>query len=180
MLDQFYVGRNDKRFGPFSAAQLKDLADAGRLRPTDTIWREGMAKPVLAGKVKKLFPPPRPKTHVLAAGAPAAPGTTVESAAAETSVETDPVPAPAPAPRAEPAQSRTPEAPRKRRALATKGAVLLSQDGTYVQYRKKCVECGHEDNCRTNALITPGSMRNTYFCPKCRKSRVVELQGLMS
>ena len=71
MLEQYYVARNNKRVGPFSAAQLRQLAADGRLRPTDTVWKEGMDRPVPAAKVKSLFPalvpaasphclPPRP------------------------------------------------------------------------------------------------------------------------
>src|ERR1041385_8310773 len=77
MLDQFYVERNTRKSGPFSAAQLKEMVVSGRLRATDTVWREGMKKPVLAGQVKKLFPAPQRKTHVLAVSAPLANPATV-------------------------------------------------------------------------------------------------------
>ena len=39
---QWYYARNDQQFGPVSAAELKQLADAGRLTPGDLLWREGM------------------------------------------------------------------------------------------------------------------------------------------
>lgn len=39
---QWYYARNDQQFGPVSATELKQLADAGRLTPGDLLWREGM------------------------------------------------------------------------------------------------------------------------------------------
>jgi hypothetical protein len=56
MAKKWYVGRDGKKFGPFSGGRLKKLAASGRLRPQDTVWTEGMEKRVLAGKVKQLFP----------------------------------------------------------------------------------------------------------------------------
>src|SRR5947209_4620266 len=55
MLKQFYVTRNNKRGGPFSATDLRRFAADGQLRPTDTVWKEGMEEPVPAAKVKNLF-----------------------------------------------------------------------------------------------------------------------------
>jgi hypothetical protein len=56
MPELWYYARDDgPRSGPFSDRRLKDLADADLIRPTDTIWREGTAQGVLAGKVKNLF-----------------------------------------------------------------------------------------------------------------------------
>jgi hypothetical protein len=56
MADQWYFASDNEKFGPFSAAQLMEAAALGRLRPTDTVWKEGMEKGVLAAKVKNLFP----------------------------------------------------------------------------------------------------------------------------
>src|SRR5438132_32286 len=53
MADQWFY---DRRFGPFSAAQLKELAARGRLEPTDMVWKEGMGKGVPAARVRHLFP----------------------------------------------------------------------------------------------------------------------------
>jgi hypothetical protein len=58
MAEQWYFGWDNKRFGPFSAAQLKELAALGKLRPKDTVWKEGIEKGMLADKVKNLFPAP--------------------------------------------------------------------------------------------------------------------------
>ena len=75
--------------------------------------------------------------------------------------------------------SRPPEPVRKRRALAVKGATLLSQDGVTVYFRKKCSQCGFEDSCRSSMRIGQGIARNHFFCPKCRKKREVQLRGSM-
>jgi hypothetical protein len=56
MEKQWYFNRGPKRFGPFSSAQLKQLAADGKLRPTDLIWKEGMPQPVPAGQASALFP----------------------------------------------------------------------------------------------------------------------------
>ncbi len=42
---------------PVSAAQLKQLAVAGQLQPTDMVWQEGMTGWVPATSIKGLFPP---------------------------------------------------------------------------------------------------------------------------
>src|SRR5207253_745981 len=72
----------------------------------------------------------------------------------------------------------TPRVP-LRRAIAVKGAILMGQDGVYVQYRKRCVECGYEDPCRSSMQIGQGLTRVYFFCRKCKKSRDVQIQGLM-
>lgn len=56
MADQWYVGRHDKRSGPFTAAQLRQMALNERLKPTDLLWKEGMASWIYASMVKGLFP----------------------------------------------------------------------------------------------------------------------------
>jgi hypothetical protein len=47
--------RNGQRFGPVAAHQLKALAAAGQLLPTDLVWREGMADWRPASQCKGLF-----------------------------------------------------------------------------------------------------------------------------
>jgi GYF domain 2 len=42
---------------PVSAAQLKQLAEAGKLQPTDMVWQEGMTGWAPASSIKGLFPP---------------------------------------------------------------------------------------------------------------------------
>jgi hypothetical protein len=68
--------------------------------------------------------------------------------------------------------------PRKGRATAVRGAVIVSQDGTTVYFRKKCSQCGHEETGRSRLPIRNGVTRAGYFCPKCRKLRPVEIQGM--
>jgi GYF domain 2 len=215
MADQFYVGRGNRRSGPFSAARLRELAAAGWFRAGDTVWREGMASPVLAVKVKNLFPAAPPPADPAGSAAPvlgqasslpavgearlpaaalAHPEASVPSGGQGALPGPDAAgpspPAPSPQHRTEDAAApgipvakgppaRPPEPARKRRAVALKGAVVLSQDGHSVQYRKKCTQCGHEDTCRSTMLIGHGVTRTHFFCPRCRKSQQVQLQGMM-
>jgi hypothetical protein len=62
-----------------------------------------------------------------------------------------------------------PPAVRMKRAIAEGGAIILSQDGERVRFRKKCVRCGFEDACNSVMRIMPGVNRQLFFCPKCRK-----------
>ena len=63
--------------------------------------------------------------------------------------------------------------------MAIKGAVLISQDGQAVQYRKKCCKCGHENASKNRMPIRHGLTRASFFCPKCRKLSPVLIQGMM-
>ncbi|HEY7159211.1 MAG TPA: GYF domain-containing protein [Gemmataceae bacterium] len=217
MSDVLHVVRDGKWLGPFSTAQLRALAAAGRLRPTDSVWKAGMAQAVLVTKVKNLFPtsPPRPHppdavsaevppapisptptvspsspglSGVLAAGPPPTPpeevpGTPKEHSPAAVAVPT--VPPARPGTSTQPSEHKagpnagTPSRPKMRRAIAGNGAVLISQDGYNVHYRKKCSQCGFEDTCRSTMLISIGTTRSHFFCPKCRKNREVQIQGCM-
>jgi hypothetical protein len=83
------------------------------------------------------------------------------------------------------AKKATPSRPpqshvRKMRALAVKGAILLGQDGVSVNYRKKCTKCGFEDACRSTLRIAQGVTRINFYCPKCKRSHDVQIQGIMS
>lgn len=55
MADQWYVGRNDKRTGPFTPDQLRQMAATGSLQPTDLVWKQGMPQWVAASTIKDLF-----------------------------------------------------------------------------------------------------------------------------
>ena len=46
--------------GPVSSGELKRLADARQLSPTDLVWADGTDKQVPAGRVKGLFPADQP------------------------------------------------------------------------------------------------------------------------
>lgn len=50
---------------PVNAAQLKQLAESGKLKPTDLVWQEGMLEWAPAGSIKGLFPAPPPAPPVL-------------------------------------------------------------------------------------------------------------------
>jgi GYF domain 2 len=216
MIEQIYVEQRGRKYGPFSATQLRALASAGKLRPTDNVWKEGMEKAVLAAKVKNLFlsiqTPPCPlavpvATSTEAASAPIASdasslsyldGSTVSvfthAPPKELSETADKNAATVPC---QEISSRTgqsaehhtdlntkppvrhSEKPRMRRAVAVQGAVLVSQDGHSVHYRKVCSQCRSEDNCRSTMLISTGITRSHFFCPKCRKNREVLIQGTM-
>ncbi|QDT76354.1 DUF4339 domain-containing protein [Lacipirellula limnantheis] len=54
---------DDKQFGPFEPAKLKQLADAGTLSPRHKVRREDMAQWLEANKVQGLFQPAR--THAV-------------------------------------------------------------------------------------------------------------------
>jgi hypothetical protein len=56
MASAWYYTRGGKKEGPISSQQLRQLAEAGQLQPTDRVWKEGVAKPVEARFVKGLFP----------------------------------------------------------------------------------------------------------------------------
>jgi hypothetical protein len=55
MGDVWYYAHNGNKSGPLSGRQLKGLADAELLLPSDTVWKEGTVQGVLARKVKYLF-----------------------------------------------------------------------------------------------------------------------------
>jgi GYF domain 2 len=225
MAEQWYFAWDDKRFGPFSAAQLKDLAALGRLQPTDTVWKEGIEKGVLADQVKNLFP--TPQGEVL-------PGNANASVASETSpplqrsksffpsapnqaAKLDPWLAPANDPVAPdgplqdiipdglmlkgipegngsassvpPALANSPGSGengernratspmRKGFATAVRGAVIISQNGETVRFKKKCAKCGYQS--ASNATVPVGNedIRRSFFCPKCQRIREIVIQG---
>ncbi|HMC87908.1 MAG TPA: DUF4339 domain-containing protein [Gemmataceae bacterium] len=227
---QWYYSSGDSRQGPFSAAELQSLAEAGKIQPNDTVWKEGVAQGVLAHRVKGLFTaetepvnsgavlaPPLAVSSPATASAAAHESVKEPSAAAETiaaerhrtseaentAASTEPLSDLLPvqpeqaepssqasaADRLNPPEETDPEAtparkppapqppPRKGRASAVRGAIIVSQDGTTVYFRKKCIKCGHEETGRNRLPIRNGVTRAGYFCPKCRKLRPVEIQG---
>ena len=103
---EWYYQQNGQKHGPVSGASLKQLAAAGKLQPTDLIWKEGMAKWLPAQSVKGLFP--AATVPVTAAAIPrvpvAATGTTKKAAPAvvparvEAVVEALPAASPRPSP----------------------------------------------------------------------------------
>lgn len=55
MADNWYVGKNGNKSGPFSPAELRDMASRGDLLPTDMVWKQGLASWVQASAIKGLF-----------------------------------------------------------------------------------------------------------------------------
>lgn len=56
MAANWFILRDDKRYGPYTAADMKRHAATGHLLPIDLVLKDGMTKPAPAGKVKGLFP----------------------------------------------------------------------------------------------------------------------------
>jgi hypothetical protein len=172
MADQWYYAHDADKIGPFSGRQPKDLAASGQIVPTDTVWKEGVDNGVLARKVENLFPPAPADDPPVSACDPSATVPSPSEPAARTPysgnllplVQSDPQPKPI----------------RRAQAVVGKGAVLVGQDGSIVQYRKKCTGCGYEDSCWNRMPIRNGLTRVAFFCPKCRKKRDVEIQGSLN
>jgi hypothetical protein len=193
MHQHWFYGQEGNRLGPCTAQQLRELAIAGKILLTDTVWKEGIDRGVLATRVKNLFPLPATlslsRDFTASVSQPAVP----ESSHAEGPLdkptprgsledapevvgsldEGSPVKTPAPyQPSAEKKQVR------KGRASAIKGAKITGQDGTTVQFRKLCTTCGYEDPSRATMPIRTGMTRIPFYCRKCRKPRDVEIQGM--
>lgn len=56
MANLWYYTKNGQQMAPVAAEELKRLAVAGELKPTDLVWREGMANWVQASATPGLFP----------------------------------------------------------------------------------------------------------------------------
>jgi len=202
MADEWYYAHDATRLGPFSGQQLKNLAIVGDIIPSDTVWKQGVEKGVLASRVKYLFALPAVIVSVSLAEMPVF---SPMPPAAEKSVP-DVEPTSSPPPEAVPppgqvdsetvlatsviSESKSPSTPtrstvapkpaRKGRAIALKGADIVSQDGTQAKYRRKCTECGHKDGGCQSIPITTKTTKTGYYCPKCRKKREVIIQCIMS
>lgn len=70
MADRWYFSWNNTEFGPFSGAQLRELAALGRLQVMDTVWKEGSEKRVRADRIKNLFSCPKTKASPAKANVP--------------------------------------------------------------------------------------------------------------
>jgi hypothetical protein len=53
---RWFIARDKVKVGPFSAADLKQLASFGLVQPGDHVWLDGATKWVLASSVPGLFP----------------------------------------------------------------------------------------------------------------------------
>ena len=186
MTDQWYYWQDAEILGPFSGQELVVLAAAGAVLSTDTVWKGDNERGVPAHSIRHLFPviPAGllPATAISSGGD--VPPTTSSSdtapdAATEAATTTE---AAAPTPAADAATApwwgaATGRPSGRGRAVAGKGAVLVGQDGTTVKYRMKCTTCGYEDRSWKTMPITQGTTRVSFYCPKCRKQRQVEING---
>ena len=55
---QWYIAREGKQYGPLNDAELRMFIAGGHLRPTDLVWRPGMADWRQASSVFSLKPAP--------------------------------------------------------------------------------------------------------------------------
>jgi hypothetical protein len=60
MAKVWHVVIGGKQYGPLSNSDVKSLAESGRLKPQDHVWKEGLAEWIPASKIKGLFPPAPP------------------------------------------------------------------------------------------------------------------------
>ncbi len=56
MADQWYLGRNGQKAGPYSNEQLRRMAAAGQLVPGDLLWKQGLEQWVPITEVRGLLP----------------------------------------------------------------------------------------------------------------------------
>ncbi len=54
---RWYYARDKKKLGPFSFRQLQQIAAAGKLKPSDMVFKEGFQKWVPASSIERLLPP---------------------------------------------------------------------------------------------------------------------------
>jgi TM2 domain-containing membrane protein YozV len=80
---EWYYSVGGDRQGPVAAAELKKLADAGTLKPTDLVWKDGMADWSPAKSIKGLF------AAAAGAAAPAASKSGEQAAARPRAAEAD-------------------------------------------------------------------------------------------
>lgn len=52
----WYVYRDDERYGPYETRDLRSMAIDGQLQPDDKLWKYGLDKPIRARQIKGLFP----------------------------------------------------------------------------------------------------------------------------
>jgi hypothetical protein len=61
----WFIARQGRTLGPFTAVELKQLVPAGMLRPADLIWVEGLCQWVPAARFTALFPTAAPQQYWL-------------------------------------------------------------------------------------------------------------------
>jgi GYF domain 2 len=58
MAEMWYYTTEGKQMDPVTMRELKKLVGEGVLKPTDMVWKDGMARWIRASSVKELFPDP--------------------------------------------------------------------------------------------------------------------------
>ena len=58
MAEMWYYTTEGKQMDPVSMKELKRLVGDGTLKPTDMVWKDGMARWIRASSVQELFPDP--------------------------------------------------------------------------------------------------------------------------
>lgn len=180
MADEWYYWHDSEVLGPFSGRLLAGLAAAGEVLPTDIVWKDGVERGVPAATVRHLFRPAPVDSAPLTGAVVVPPGSGVANDREGPAIGPEPVVSPAEAGEKTQPWYCGPAATgstRKARAVAGKGAIIVGQDGSTVKFRKKCTECGYEDSSWRAIPITRGTTRVTFYCPKCRRSRAVEIHG---
>jgi hypothetical protein len=169
----WYYAHGAEKNGPYTPREFRDLARAGTILPTDTVWKSGIEEGVLASRVRNLFAPivadvPIPmllEENESPTLAPLEPVASVEAAP----------PVAKPTTPAVDVNGRKKHAP-KGVATALAGAIIVSQDGTRARYRMVCKTCGHQDSSCQSLKITNKTFKRNFYCPKCRKRRDVSIQ----
>lgn len=90
MAEMWYYTTEGKQMDPVTMKELKRLVGDGTLKPTDMVWKDGMARWIRASSVKELFPDPMAEldkyfTNTREAGKKEAAATGVQAPAGTTS-----------------------------------------------------------------------------------------------
>lgn len=62
MASEWHYSREGKMYGPVPLSELKKLAEAGELAPSDFVWKEGLLEWVEASSIKGLVPSKDPSS----------------------------------------------------------------------------------------------------------------------
>jgi GYF domain 2 len=54
----WWYSKGERRFGPYSATELREIAASGHIAPSDLLWKDGLPNWLPASSFKGLLPPP--------------------------------------------------------------------------------------------------------------------------
>jgi hypothetical protein len=54
----WWYSKGERQFGPYSAAELREIAASGQIAPSDLLWKDGLPNWLRASSFKGLLPPP--------------------------------------------------------------------------------------------------------------------------